>query len=150
MTVYKFANNAEGYLAASITAVATTFTLATADAEEFPALSASEAFYVHISEGSDYEWVVCASHAASATSIGSLTRGQESTSAQAFSTSAYAKLLLPATVMDVFLQKGSYITCTTTPTGNATYFGEERYDSSATKWYKSTSATGTTWVVLCT
>lgn len=139
MTVYKFANNASGYLAASINAADTSLTTSTTAAEKFPTLTTSEAFYVQISEGSDYEWVLCASHAASSTQLGNLTRGEEGTSAQAFTTSAKVELMLPATVLNAFFQKGEYITVTTAPTSVPEYIGAEALDTANSVWYKAYS-----------
>ncbi|MCP4569098.1 MAG: hypothetical protein GY841_16105 [FCB group bacterium] len=76
-------------------------------------------------------------------------RGQDGSTATTFPRGSVIYQAITATNWEAFYQMGDYTALAST-TDASTYFGENRYDSTATKWYKSTSATGTTWVATCT
>ena len=89
----KFTNNASGTLAASITAAATSITLTTGQGALFPALSAGDYFYATLADSSNNLEIIKVT-ARTGDSL-TATRGQEGTSARAYS--AGDKLELRAT-----------------------------------------------------
>ena len=141
MTEYKFKNNAETTLASEIGGGDLSLTVATGDGSLFPAVSAGsgEGFYIKVKEGSKVEWMLVT--ARSGDTFSTVVRG----GSNSFNAGAEVKLVLNATILSQFMQKGVFRTVSTNPDGSlaAQYSGEEVYDSVAEKWYKHT--TGTSW-----
>lgn len=79
-----YANNAASTLAAGITNVATTITLATGTGASFPALTGSDFFYATLIDNSNNIEIVKVT--ARSTDTVTVVRGQESTAARAYST----------------------------------------------------------------
>jgi len=140
MTEYLFANNAESTLAADIGGADTNITVANGDGSKFPSVTADsgKAFYVLVSDGSKSEWMLC-----TARSGDTLTVTREGSNS--FSAGASVKLVLNATILGCFLQKGVFRTVTSDPDGSlvAEYQGEEVYNSTTQRWWKHCE--GTLW-----
>ena len=134
MTEYLFENNAESTLATEIGGGDLAFSVATGEGALFPAVTAlsGKGFYIRVKEGSTLEWMLVT--ARSGDSFATVVRA----GSNSFSAGAEVKLVLNATILGEFLQKGIFRTVATDPDGvlAADYAGEEVYDSVADKWYK--------------
>ena len=137
---YVFTNNAKSTLAAQIGGAATSFTVETGDGALFPAVSTGggEKFEVLVVDGTTSAYMTVTDRTGD---IFSVTRSESNS----FSAGATVKLVLPAEVLDAFMQKGVFRTVAADPDGTLTaeYDGEEVYDSVNEHFYKH--ATGTTW-----
>lgn len=139
---YIFTNNAKSNLAVAMGGSDSTLQVDSGDGSLFPnPTEGSEYFVVLVKEGSTKAFMTCT---ARATDVLTVTR----TDSYSFTTSATVKLVLNATVLTTFLQKGVYRTNAGSPDGSlaASYTGEEVYDSTNDVWYKHT--TGTTWKIM--
>ena len=99
-----FTNNASSTLAAPITAIATTLTVATGDGAKFPTITGSDYFYTTLNKvvsGIESQWEVV-KVTARATDVFTLLRAQDNTTAAAFATGDLVSLRVPATVMGAY------------------------------------------------
>jgi hypothetical protein len=137
---FKFSNNGEGNLNASIGTGDTSITLESGDGATFPAISAGEEFEANITEGAVFEWITCTARAGDV-----LTVTRDPTSPQSFNAGAKVTHTMSGNMLNSFLQKGDYRIVTADPDGSlaANYFGEEVFHSVTGRWWKHT--TGTTW-----
>ena len=103
MTV-KFSNNATSTLAASITAAASTLAVVSADADKFPTLAVDEWYPLTIVDGAGNMEIVRATARAGA--VITITRGQEGTTAKAFTAGARVDLRPTAQALARFAQIG--------------------------------------------
>lgn len=137
---FVFTNNAESSLAAAIGGGSTSLTVATGEGALFPSIAAGggEKFEILVQEGSTSEYMTCTARTGD---IFSVTR----TDSNSFNAEATVKLVLTATALDAFLQKGVLRTVVADPDGvlAAAYTGEEVYNSVNAQFYKH--LTGTVW-----
>jgi hypothetical protein len=140
---FKFSNNGEGALNASIGTGDTSFALESGDGASMPAIGADEEFPLVVVEGSKYEWMNCTVRAGD-----QLTVERDPVSPQSFNAGAIVHHRMSGDVLNIFLQKGSDRTVITDPEGSlaALYFGEEVFQSVSGKWWKH--QTGTTWQLM--
>ena len=141
MTEYKFENNASTTLAAAMGSGDSSFTSATGGGALFPEIAASDGykFYVIVEEGSKSESMLV--DVRSGETFSGITRG----GSESFAAGATVKLVVNATILASFVQKGVYRSNDGSPDGAlaASYTGEEVLDSTNNEWYKH--CTGTTW-----
>jgi len=137
---FKFSNNGEGKLNASIGTGDTVFSLQAGDGASMPPISAGEEFPIVVIEGSTYEWMTC-----TARSGDQLTVTRDPTSPRSFNAGAIVHHRMSGDVLNAFLQKGTDRQVTSDPDGvlAANFFGEEVFNTVTGKWWKHT--TGTTW-----
>lgn len=137
---FKFSNNGEGALNASIGTGDTVFSLESGDGATMPAIGADEEFPIVVVEGSKYEWMVCTVRAGD-----QLTVERDPVSPQSFSAGAIVHHRMSGAALNSFLQKGDFRTVTSDPheAVTALYFGEEIFQSVTGRWWKHT--TGTNW-----
>lgn len=140
---FKFSNNGEGALNASIGTGDTTFSLESGDGATMPAIGADEEFPIVVVEGSTYEWMNCTVRAGD-----QLTVERDPVSPQSFNAGAIVHHRMSGDVLNSFLQEGDFRIVTSNPDGSlaARYFGEEVFQSASGKWWKHT--TGTTWQLM--
>ena len=141
--IFKFTNNGEGALNASIGTGDTVFSLESGDGATMPPIGADEAFPIVIIEGSKAEWMTVTARAGD-----QLTVTRDPTSPQSFNAGATVHHRMSGDVLNAFLQQGTDRIVTSNPDGSlaALYFGEEVFNSVTGKWWKHT--TGTTWQVM--
>jgi hypothetical protein len=140
---FKFSNNGEGSLNASIGTGDTIFSLESGDGASMPAIGADEEFPIVVVEGSKFEWMNCTARAGD-----QLTVERDPVNPQSFSAGAIVHHRMSGDVLNIFLQKGDDRIVTSDPDGSlsADYFGEEVFQSGSGKWWKHT--TGTTWQLM--
>ena len=140
MTEYLFTNNAVSSLAADIGGADTVFTVPSGEGDLFPAVSAGggQGFIVLMTSGSTQEWMTCTARTGDSLTV---TRG----GSNSFSAGAAVKLVLNATCLGNFIQKGVFREVITDPNGSleALYGGEEVYNTVTTVWWKHCN--GTLW-----
>ena len=137
---FKFSNNGEGKLNASIGTGDTSITLQAGDGATFPSIGAGEEFEAVIVEGATFEWIVCTARAGDV-----LTVTRDPTSPQSFNAGADVYHRMSGNMLNSFLQKADYRIVTSDPDGSLTanYFGEEVFQSVTGRWWKH--CTATTW-----
>lgn len=142
MTEYIFSNNAESTLASAMGGGDTTLTVATGEGALFPSPASGQAFYILVQEGSTSEWMLVQSRSGDVFS--SIVRG----GSNSFSAGGTVKLVLNATVLGQFAQKGVFREVATSPDGSlsALYTGEEVLLTTDNTWWKH--CTGTTWKLM--
>lgn len=140
MAVFKFENNAKGALENAIGAGDSSFSLEAGDGAQFPSISAGEQFKCIMVEGSNSEWMIVTDRAGD---VFTVTRG---TPPKSFNAGAVLSLRMDHDILNLFFQKGSNRIVTEDPDGSlaADYFGEEVYNSTNGRWWKSVS--GLTWL----
>ena len=133
MTEYVFTNNAEGTLDGAIGGGDTSLSLHSGEGSRFPTISSGQVFYILVN-GSTF--MLCTGRSSDTFTV---TR----TDSDSFSDGAPVKLVLTATILESFLQKGVYREYAGSPDGLLTnqYIGEEVLDTTNSVWYKSISAT---------
>ena len=138
--IFKFTNNGEGALNASIGTADIVFSLESGDGATMPAITTNEGFRIVVVEGSTYEWMTCTARTGD-----QLTVTRDPTSPQSFNAGAIVHHRMDDDVLNIFKQKGADRIVTSDPDGSlaALYFGEEVFQSTSGKWWKHT--TGTTW-----
>lgn len=138
---YKFTNNAETTLSASMGGGDTSFTVATGGGALFPAMTApdNQRFMILVQDGSVEEYMIVTVR--SGDNFSGITRG----GANSFSGGSSVKLILTSQVLSTFLQKGVFRESVTDPDGvlSALYTGEEIKQTTTEEWWKHT--TGTEW-----
>lgn len=141
MTEYIFTNNASGTLLTDVGSGDNSITLDSGEGALFPNPSAGEAFYVLVSGGGETEWMLGTSRSSDTIQV---TR----TDPKSFLAGATVKLVLNATILDSFFQKGTEREYAGSPDGvlAANYTGEEVLDTTNSVWYKH--ITGTTWKIM--
>lgn len=137
---FKFSNNGEGALNASIGTGDTSITLESGDGATFPSISAGEEFEAIIVEGAVFEWIVCTARAGDV-----LTVTRDPTSPQSFNAGAAVEHRMSGNMLNSFMQKGDYRIVTDDPDGSLTanFFGEEVFQSLTGRWWKH--CTSLTW-----
>ena len=140
---FKFSNNGEGILNASIGTGDTVFSLESGGGATMPALAADEEFPLVMIEGSTYEWMTCTARAGD-----QLTVTRDPTSPQSFNAGAIVEHRMSGDVLNIFLQEGDDRQVIVDPDGTlaARYFGEEVLQTVTGKWWKHTN--GTTWQMM--
>lgn len=96
----KFSNNAIGTLSASITDTSTTVTLATGQGPLFPALGATDYFYLTLGDANGMEIVKVTARSSDTLTVA---RAQEGTTARAFTTGTVAQLLITAASLNALV-----------------------------------------------
>jgi len=141
MTEYLFENNAESTLNEAIGGGDATLSVQSGDGSLYPNPGAGEAFIILVVGGGNQAYMTCTSRATDTLTV---TR----TDSYSFPDGSTVKLVLNATILGTFLQKGVYREYDGSPDGLlvANYTGEEVYDSTNDLWYKH--CTGTTWKLM--
>lgn len=107
MTTYLFANNASTTLAAPCTSSATSITLASGSGAKFPAPAGGQAFSITLKDaatGEQTEIMYCTSRTGDVCTV---VRGEEGTTAQAWTTGDFAVNALTAGIAELFSQTSS-------------------------------------------
>lgn len=137
---FVFTNNAETTLAAPIGGGSVSLTVAAGEGALFPniAPAGGEKFEILVQEGSVSEYMTVTARVGDQFSL-------SRTGANSFDAGATIKLVLTATALGAFMQKGVRRIVASDPNGvlAAEYDGEEVYDSVNETWYKH--LTGTVW-----
>lgn len=108
MTTYLFANNATTTLAAPISSSATSLTLASGAGSKFPALSAGQAFSITMKDSATGEQTEIMYCTARAGDVCTVVRGEEGTTAQAWTTGDFVSNTLTAGIAEMFLQAATF------------------------------------------
>lgn len=139
MASVQLKNNATGTISASISAVATTIVLTTDDGALFPALSGGNYFYATLQDTSDNYEIVKVT--ALSTDTVTVTRAQESTTAQAFAAGSLFELrVTKQSILDTITANAASIGGTNDFTGLNSFADITTFKTGkATRWFDSTN-----------
>lgn len=137
---FVFTNEASSTLASPAGGGSTTLSLTTGEGALFPSITAGggEKFEILVQEGSTAEYMTCTARSGDTLTV---TR----TGSNSFGAGATVKLVLTATALNTFLQKGVARSVTSDPNGSlvALYTGEEVLNTVTQQFHKH--LTGTVW-----
>lgn len=137
---YVFTNNAKSLLAVAMGGASTSCQVTSGEGSLFPTpVSGSKQFVIQVAQGNQKAYMTCT---ARSSDVMTVTRADS----YSFAVGSTVKLVLNATVLDNFLQKGVYRTNAGSPNGTLTaaYNGEEVLDTTNNIWYKACPS-GTVW-----